>query len=165
MKKLFLLILLTNHACAVSILSEKTWITGIGYGGVKKSLQQDNASNKIQDSVKATTWLLDQYGFQGLENTVGSTHVFYAYNGSHPATNYYKFTAKLCDMHDNCVNYEKTFTLEYGQYYGETIYSSLTIFSDEIGAQPIYADTEIESYPSDKSHKQSMLILKPFPYD
>jgi hypothetical protein len=44
-------------------------------------------------------------------------------------------------------NYEKVISLNWGEYYGETIYSSLIVSDDNIGAYPIYAESTVSGKP------------------
>lgn len=160
MKRILLLMLFAYQAYSTPIVSERVWVSGAGIGHFEKLV------NTIEpgEVSKADTYLYDQKGYQGLENHIGATHVFYAYNGTGIIA-YHTFTAKLCDSKNNCFHYEKKIMLDWGQYYGETIYSSLATFGDAVGRYPIYADTNVMDYPTASSHKEASLLLSPFPYD
>ena len=60
---------------------------------------------------------------------------------------------------------EKKIKLDWKQIYSQTVYSSLTVSSNNIGREPITASTEIIGYPYDKKNKKASLLLAPFPYD
>ena len=115
------------------------------------------------DMTKAGVIVPNQIGYQGLENKIGATHTFYAYNGG--MFSYHTFVAKLCDHKNNCFNYEKDISLNWGEYYGETISSSLTVSESNIGRYPIYAESTVTDQPSSHDFKEGSLLLKPFPYD
>ena len=78
---------------------------------------------------------------------------------------YHKFIAKLCDYKNNCVNYEKVISLKWGEHYGETIYSSLPTYGDDVGRYPLYAESTADGQPYSHDYKVGSLIMKPFPYD
>lgn len=164
MKKLiFLILILSNEVHAVTILSEKSWITGSGTGHIEKIIGSQEKYSSGGDVAKAYTLVPDQIGYQGLQNKIGATHTFYAYNGG--MFSYHKFIAKLCDHKKNCFNYEKIISIKWGEYYGETIYSSLSVSEDGIGRYPIYAESTVSGQPYAHDFKEGSLILQPFPYD
>lgn len=164
MKKVFLLMLLASQAySSATILNERIWCTGKAQcdGNIITSEHNSQTSGDIS---KAQVILKDQVGYQGLEINLGATHTFYIYNAS-PADTVHILKAKLCDMNNNCFNYEKTIKVRYRSQFGETIYSSLALYRDRIGAEPITAESEIDYYPSDMQQRKATLLVTPFPYD
>ncbi|MBA2651475.1 MAG: hypothetical protein H0U73_04305 [Tatlockia sp.] len=162
MKYLLLLSsLFINDAHAYKVLSEKTWVSGGGNGYTKQS---PLGSDIMRDVARATTFLVDQFGYQGIINTISSKHTFYIYNSS-GITGAFTCTAKLCDQNDKCVHFEKIVQIKWKETYGETIYSFLDMAGINVGREPIYAETALIGYPSHSDRKDASFLLAPFPYD
>ncbi|CEK10138.1 hypothetical protein [Legionella hackeliae] len=162
MKKLLFCMMIASQVHAMTVLSERVWLTGPSPKG-KSSIVSTNLSFSA-DVAKATTKLLDQFGYQGMAVGATATHSFYTYNGD-GGSGIHTLRAKFCDKRNNCVNYEKRIQLKWKEWYGETIINQLTIFSDYIGREPLYAYTAVDGIPSAKDYKEGSLFLKPFPYD
>lgn len=162
MKKLLFYMMITSQVNAMTVLSEKVWLTGPSPIGESKRIISNISYSS--DVAKATTRLPDHFGYQGIAAVVSATHSFYAYNGD-GGPGIHTFFGKLCDIRNNCVNYERRIQLNWKEWYGESIVNSLTIFSDYIGREPLYGQTIIDGIPSSKDYKEGSLFLKPFPYD
>jgi hypothetical protein len=158
---LLLNILFINNAQAYKVLSERTWLSGGANGYVQQS---PLAPKLIGDVARATTFLVDQFGYEGIVNKITSKHTFYAYNSS-GIPNVYTCTAMLCDQNNKCVNFEKMVVVDWKQSYGETIYSFLEMTGKTVGREPIYAETSMAGYPNHFDRKEASFLLAPFPYD
>lgn len=153
-----------SQAQATSVLYEKLWCSEYGSCNGKIFSKHSGVASNTFDIAKSGVILLDQFGFQGLESPVYATHTFYLYN-SDGIPNYYTLKATLCDMRNICFFYEKKIKLDWKEMYSETVNSSLTVSSNNIGREPITASTEIIGYPYDIKNKEASLSLSPFPYD
>lgn len=159
-----ILFIISSQAQSAIVLSERTWCTGIAHRcKIEKSVVQGPVM--FGDVSKAYTDLVTQHGYQGIPVQIGASHLFYVYNALGGVPYNYTFRTKLCDMNNNCVNYEKKIRLGWKEYYGETLYSSLEVFSDKIGREPIFADTEISGPQGAHDYKEASLLFDPFPYD
>lgn len=159
---IFMFVFINSYS--YTIISERYYCSGIYQCGYTKQEGKFSESSKLSvDTTNSITYLFDQFGYQGLPISLGATHVFYAYNGL--GSDKHIFKAKLCDMNNNCFNYEKEIRLKLGEYYAETIYSYLQILNDKFGAYNINASTRVEFYPVSESIKTAILAIKPFPYD
>src|ERR1019366_6449104 len=103
-----LLIALSLMSCqlfAVTVISERFWCEGT-----------EKCTIEHRQSFTEITVLLDQWGYQGMENRIGSTHSFYCHNTDGiPET--HTIRAKLCEMRGNCANYEKEIRVDWKQVY------------------------------------------------
>lgn len=130
----------------------------------KSSKDQSLKPDKAEDYTHTLVYLFDQFGYEGIELTVGATHLYSIYNNSGGSIPYI-VKIKLCDSQNHCFGIEKTVRLDYGESYKETINSSLTLQKDYVGTEKLYAETEIATYPVSQYSATANLVLAPFPYD
>ncbi|MGC1181567.1 hypothetical protein [Legionella sp.] len=163
MKKLALLILLASQAHSTTILNQRIWCTGtiechgsVVVNNIPKSFEMPFS--------RANVIINNQKGYEGLQINVGATHTFFIYNsGAVDAGG--TLRAKLCDRYNRCFNYTKEVTVGWGSSYSETVYSTISVFRETVGAETITAESHINGYPSDHMYKEAMLLVAPFPYD
>ena len=163
MKKIVFLMLLASQAYPFTVISERIWCSGTTKCNGNVRANDSLGTNGIE-TTRAGVFLQNMKGYQGLEIGLGATHTFFIYNGD-PVPAYHVLRATLCDMNNNCFNYEKTLSVGYRESYSETVYSQLSLFRNTIGAEPISAESKIEYSPVDRVFKEAMLLIEPFPYD
>jgi hypothetical protein len=165
LKKIILLILFTAQAKAFTVLNERTWCTGNAKCNSQVEIKHINGVSPLEIEIsKASVILKNQTGYEGIEIELGATHNFYIYNGT-PADVIHVVKASLCDAYQNCFFYEKEIRMRWREVYSEKIYSSLRIFRETIGYEPIFANSEITFSPTDEMHAEATLLVEPFPYD
>lgn len=158
MKLAIALSLMSCHVFAVTVISERFWCTG----DAKCAMEYKPASPSINSGT--VTWLLDQWGFQGMPTSIGSSHSFYVSN-IEAMNEPHIVKAKLCDMRGNCANFEKQINVESGGFYNEHINLTLNSTTSDVGREPIYAYTDIYYDREHHTSKEANLFLQPFPYD
>lgn len=161
MIKLFIgLSLMSFQLYAVTVLSEKTWCTG----DINCSSEHMRSSISSGFTTIASVFLLNQWGYQGMMTNIGSSHSFYIYN-SDAVPQLHIIRAKLCDMRNNCANYEANIRVDWQQLYNDIVYLNLESTTGNLGREPIYAYTDILYSPESHASKEANLFLQPFPYD
>ncbi len=155
--------LLATQVKAFTVLNERTWCTGYAKCNGKVEVKQTSGAF-IPEISKSDVILRDQQGYEGIEIGLGATHIFYIYNGT-PADVIHILKANLCDMYNKCFYYEKTIRMGWKEVYSETVYSSVSLFRETIGKEPITAESEIEYSPTDRKQREAALLVAPFPYD
>ena len=147
-----------NQVFAFKLISERSWTTGSAKGYVEV-INNDPKSKFFGAGV----YIRDQFGYQGIEVDINSTHTFYLY---HPFTKSNILKANICDSYNNCFHHERHVLVDpLDGIYSERVVLHLLTSSDKVGKFTIFADTQMISSNNIYEKKEANLLISPFPYD